>query len=343
MTRFAKPVTPTPLDTLWQARVIMWVVLAGEGLALVLTLAPGVDRDRFIYFALTSMVIQWVSLLALGGLYLLRRPLRRLQAHYVAYTVLGLLVASTWLVTGSVWLLLRGVWPMAGGGWQTLFLQFTGITLAVGLLGLAAFQNHWRARQLAVLAKQSELEALQARIRPHFLFNTLNTGAALIRQRPGDAEQLLLDLADLFRAALAGPREIALQDELDLVRRYLEIESLRFGERLLVEWRLPGTIPPVDTPALSIQPLVENAIRHGVEPRPAGGTIEIEVAAGPGVVRITVRNPMPAENSRSNIGHQVGLNSVRARVDALTHGRGRVETSAADGVYTASIVLPMAD
>jgi len=232
---------------------------------------------------------------------------------------------------------------MANGGWQSLFLRFTGIALTVGLLVLAAYQNHWRAKQMAVLAKQSELEALQARIRPHFLFNTLNTGAALVHQRPADAEQLLLDLADLFRAALAGPREIPLQEELALARRYLEIESLRFGERLQVVWRLPETIPVVDTPTLSIQPLVENAIRHGVEHRPTGGTIEIEVTSDPGVVRITVRNPIPAGNNRNNTGHQVGLNSVRARVEALTHGRGRVETSAMGGVYTASISLPVTE
>lgn len=331
----------TPLDALWQAPAIAWVVMAGEGVALVLALASDMDNDRLTYFGLTSLIVQWVSLLALGGLYLMRSLLTDLRPQYTAYIALGLLVLSTWLVCSSAWLFFRDIWPMANGGWQSLFLRFTGIALTVGLLGLAAFQNHWRAKQMAVLAKQSELEALQARIRPHFLFNTLNTGAALVHQRPADAEQLLLDLADLFRAALAGPREIPLQDELALARRYLEIESLRFGERLQVEWRLPETIPMVNTPTLSIQPLVENAIRHGVEHRPTGGTIEIEVASSPDVVRITVRNPMPVGNDRNNSGYQVGLSSVRARVEALTHGRGRVETSAMDGVYTASIVLPV--
>ena len=290
-----------PLDALWQAPVIVWVVLAGEALATVLALAPGVQNDRLSYFGLTSLLIQWVLLLTLGGLYLMRRTLSGVRPQYVAYLALILLVLATWLVCGSAWVLLREIWSMERDAWQWLFLRFTGISVAVGLLGLAAFQNHWRARQLAVLAKQSELEALQARIRPHFLFNTLNTGAAL------------------------------------------EIESLRFGARLQVDWRLPATIPKVHTPTLSIQPLVENAIRHGVEPRPAGGIIEVEVTSEPGVVRITVRNPMPVENARSNMGHQVGLNSVRARVEALTRGRGRVEISTKDGVYSASIVLPAAD
>src|SRR5690606_11628475 len=106
----------------------------------------------------------------------------------------------------------------------------------------------------AVRAKQAELEALQARIRPHFLFNTLNTGAALVHARPGEAERLLLGLSDLFRAALAGPGELPLEDELGLARRYLEIEALRFGPRLQVNWQLPAPLPEVWVPTLSIQP-----------------------------------------------------------------------------------------
>ena len=220
-------------------------MLAGEGLAVVLSLAPGVNVDRLVYFGLTSMMVQWVSLLALGGLYVLRRLLAPLTLHQLAYVALALLVLNTWLVAGAAWYLLGDLWPMTDGSWQALFLRLTVIVLTVGLLGLAAFQNHWRGRLHAVRAKQSELQALQARIRPHFLFNTLNTGAALVHQRPEEAERLLLDLADLFRAALAGPRQILLEDELSLVRRYLEIESLRFGDRLRINWQQPRELPPV--------------------------------------------------------------------------------------------------
>ncbi len=127
----------------------------------------------------------------------------------MAYVALGLLLQwSRGAIFLLAWWLMRGLFSDAATDWQGMFLRYTAIAITVGLLGLAAFQNHWRTRQLAVRAKQSELEALQARIRPHFLFNTLNTGAALVHQRPGETERLLLDLADLFRAALAGPREI---------------------------------------------------------------------------------------------------------------------------------------
>jgi two-component system sensor histidine kinase AlgZ len=331
----------TPLDALWQAPVIVWVVLAGEGLAAVLALAPGLNQSHWVYFGLTSLVVQWVSLTTLGALYLLRKVLARLRPNHVAYLALLTLVAISGLVCGAGWLLLRDLWPMAQGGWMTMFLRFTGIAVTVGLLGLAAFQNHWRARQLAVRAKQSELESLQARIRPHFLFNTLNSCAALVHQRPGEAERLLLDLADLFRAALAGPAEIELADELALAQRYLEIEALRFEDRLRVDWRLPEPLPSVLVPTLSIQPLVENAIRHGVESTITGGEIKIEVVATTNTVSVSVSNPLPTAPILNSRGHQVGLSSVRARVQAMTQGLGQLETAVIDGRYVATITLPL--
>lgn len=335
--------TATPLDALWQAPVIIWTMLAGESLAAVLALAPGVAVDRWVYFGLASFLVQWVLLLTLGCLYLLRRPLSKVRPQRVAYVALGLLVAATWGVFLLAWLLIGDLFNATPENWSGLFLRHTAIAITVGLLGLAVFQNHWRTRQLAVRAKQSELEALQARIRPHFLFNTLNTGAALVHQRPGEAERLLLDLADLFRAALAGPREITLSEELALARRYLEIECLRFGDRLQVEWRLPEPLPNASVPALSIQPLVENAIRHGVEPSATGGEVCIEVGQTGNAATIVISNALPAAPVRPTTGHQVGLTSVRARVQAMTQGLGSVETRIADGRYIATVQVPLSE
>lgn len=332
---------PRPLDSLWQAPAIIWVLLAGECLAVVLALAPGIDGERWIHFGLTSLVIQWVALLTLGSLYLLRNALASIRPQRLAYIAVGLLLLNTWLVIGAVWAVAREVWPMADGGWLALVLRLTGITLAVGLLGLAAFQNHWRGRLHAVRAKQSELQALQARIRPHFLFNTLNTGAALVHERPEEAERLLLDLSDLFRAALGGPRQIPLEDELSLARRYLEIEALRFGDRLTVHWHLPRELPAVTVPALSIQPLVENAVRHGVE-RLASGDIDVRVTTTPERVIVRISNPLPAPGSTSTAGHQVGLNASQVRIEAMTDGRGSVLTQVEDGRFIATVRLPVA-
>ncbi|KFN48002.1 sensor histidine kinase [Arenimonas metalli] len=330
---------PAPIELLWQPPGIAGMVVAGQALALLLALAPGVAGDRWIYFGLASLVIQWIILLTLAGTYLLRRPLLRCGAIGQAWIALALLMAATWVTGGlAAWL-----FPYGGrdDGALAGVARMSGMALAVGLLGLAAFQSVWRARQLAVRAKQAELEALQARIRPHFLFNTLNTGAALVHARPQDAEQLLLDLADLFRAALSGPHNLGLGEELQLARRYLEIEQLRFGERLRVHWRLPEQVPDVMIPALSIQPLVENAIRHGIEPSPKGGRVDIEVAPGPGEVRVVISNDLPAAGAPAPAGHRVGLASARERIRALSQGRGHLHTRVQDGRYIATVTLPL--
>ncbi|KGM57620.1 histidine kinase [Lysobacter arseniciresistens ZS79] len=333
--------TPRPLDALWQAPAITWVLLSGECLAAVLALAPGTAGSRLVYFGLASLLIQWVALLSLGMLYLLRHALGGWRPQKLAWLALGLLLLNTWLISALAWAFLGDDWPANEGGWPVLVLRLTGIALAVGFLGLAAFQNHWRGRLHAVRAKQSELQALQARIRPHFLFNTLNTGAALVHQRPEEAERLLLDLADLFRAALAGPRQIPLEDELSLARRYLEIEALRFGDRLQVRWELPRSVPAVTVPALSIQPLVENAIRHGAE-RMTRGDVDVAVTTTPETVVVRISNPLPQAGGQAATGHRVGLNASQVRIEALTGGRGSVRTEVVDGRFVATVRLPVA-
>lgn len=333
--------TPSPanaLDPLWQPPAIIWTLLVGEGLAIVLTLAPGLAVDRTIYFGVASFGVMWVCFSVLGALYLLRKPLGRLSPPALAGVALILLLVATGL-TAVGFTQLLGDDALNEQLDLALFLQLTGIVLTVGLLGLAALQSYWQTQKLALRAKQSELEALQARIRPHFLFNTLNTGAALVRRQPEEVERLLLDLADLFRAALAGPRDISLEDELALARRYLEIESLRFGERLRVAWKLPRELPKVTVPALSIQPLVENAIRHGIERRPDGGEIEIAVTTTPDTVVVRIINPL-APGGENRPGHQVGLNASQVRIEALTGGRGSVLTQLEGKRFIATVRLP---
>lgn len=333
-----------PLDTLWEARMVFRIVVVAEAVALLLALAPGLEDDRLAYFGLASFATQWVALTSLGMLFLLRHWLVRLGPVAIAQVALAALLLSTWCVVGLTRLFLSDVWPLPPMGWLLLALQWTGIALTVGLLALAAFQSHWNARQLAVRAKQAELESLQARIRPHFLFNTINTGIALVKVRPEQAERLLLDLSDLFRAALAGPAVVTLAEELSLARRYLEIESLRFGDRLKVQWQLPedaSILSSVRLPTLSIQPLVENAIKHGIEPCIDGGHITITADADVDAVVVRVRNSLPSGEVALSSGHRVGLSAVTARLEAFTDGRGGVLTQREDGDFVASVRLPV--
>lgn len=336
---------PSPLDALWQGDVVIWVVLAAEGLAAILTLASDEPQGRWIRFGLLSLMVLWVCLLTLGALYLLRGRLRDTKPLFIAYATVALLVMSSIAVMVASNLVLGELWRVPEQARIDVYLRTVGITLVVSLLALAAFQNHWRARQFAVRAKQAELAALQARVRPHFLFNTLNTGAALVHNRPDDAEKLLLDLADLFRAALAGPREIPLREEVALIERYLEIEALRFRERLRVRWRMPEPIPEIAVPSLSLQPLVENAIKHGIERIPGGGDIDILVEERGDSVVVVIDNPMPDANDPQDgapRGHNVGLPASLAQIEAFTGGRGGVDVHAAEGRFTVTVRLPAA-
>lgn len=333
-----RPHPRLPLEVLWQSNTLVSIVLGGELLSAILALAPGISGSRWVYFGLTSLLIQWISLLTVSILALLRRSLASLRPLGTAYFTLATLLVATSAVCSLVWLLLHEQLLLPHEAWRSLWLQFSGIALAVGLIGVAIFRSYWNARQLAVHAKQAELEALQARIHPHFLFNTLNTGAALVHEQPEKAEQLLLDLADLFRAALAGTQEVPLREELELARRYAEIEQLRFGPRMQVEWQLPAELPALLVPTLSIQPLVENAIHHGVEPSTHACLLHIAVETIDEQVRIEVSNNLPATAASKHSRHGVGLRAVRERVLALG---GRVETRSENGRYWASITLPM--
>ncbi|WP_313928265.1 histidine kinase [Pseudoxanthomonas sp.] len=310
-------------------------------MAAVLAVAPGTDGDRLTYFGVASLAIQWISLTALCLLYLLRRQLAGLSPPVIAQLGLGALLLSSWMVVGLAWLFLRDLALLPGDGWKGFALRATAIALIMGLLGLAAFQAQWRARQLAVAAEHAKLQALQARIQPHFLFNTLNTGISLVHAKPDLAEQLLLDLSDLFRAALSQREVLALEEDLALARRYLEIEQLRLGDRLRLRWEIPEALPALQVPTLSIQPLAENAIRHGIEPSTTGGEVGIRIELTDGYVRIAVTNPLPPTSARTAPGHQVGLSSVRARLHAATQGRGRVDTRIDDGLYSVVVQLPL--
>ncbi|MDV3255337.1 MAG: hypothetical protein LOX98_07895, partial [Lysobacter sp.] len=131
---------PHPLDALWQAPAIIWVLLAGECLAGILALAPGMSGSRWIYFGLASLVVQWVALLTLGTLYLTRNLLTGLRPLRLAWLAVGMLLVNTWLVAWLAWWLMGDAWPVAADGWPALVARLTGIALAVGFLGLAAFQ-----------------------------------------------------------------------------------------------------------------------------------------------------------------------------------------------------------
>jgi two-component system sensor histidine kinase AlgZ len=200
-----------------------------------------------------------------------------------------------------------------------------------------------RARGRTPAATTARLTELQARIRPHFLFNTLNSAIALVRAEPAKAEALLEDLSDLFRHALVEQGDSAtLGEEIALAQRYLAIEQVRFGPRLQIQWMLDPDADSARLPPLLLQPLVENAVKHGVEPCAKGGKLRISTQrrADRVVVRITNTLPSPPLSAGSTRGHGMALDNVRARLALMHDVQGEFRAHAKDGTYEVRIALP---
>lgn len=329
-----------PLETLWSPTGLAWAVIGGELLALILALAPGIEGDRLVWFGLNSLVIQWIALLTLGLLYLGRSALARLGNRRLAIAGIATLLLATWLTIAVLWLVFSTPLQLTHGSLLELGMLSTSLALSVGLLAVAALQNHLRLQGLAVQAGRAELQALQARIRPHFLFNTLNSAVALVRSEPARTEDLLMDMADLFRAALAPAERIALDKELELCRRYLAIEQARFGERLQPDWQLPAVLPALSVPPLCLQPLLENAVHHGVERSHQPGQILIHGHCEDGQLQLTVSNRMHDDTPPARAGHGLGLQAVRARLAQLPE-QASLDTWQADGHFHARLTFPL--
>jgi two-component system sensor histidine kinase AlgZ len=186
----------------------------------------------------------------------------------------------------------------------------------------------------------ARLAELQSRIRPHFLFNTLNSAIALVRAEPAKAEALLEDLSDLFRQALKDSGEpVCLAEEISLAQRYLDIEKVRFGDRLRVQWALDPAADDAKLPPLLLQPLVENAVRHGVEPSATGADVRISTQRRGSTVVIKVTNTVP--NGQGEQGQGLALRNVRERLALLHDVQGQFRSGLRDGVYQVRMEVPV--
>jgi two-component system sensor histidine kinase AlgZ len=250
------------------------------------TLAASLPR-----YVETAAFVEPLLLIVLGLLALLRDSLRRLPVR-AAQTVIALLCGL--LAAGQ-----HLLWAGFGLSETAGELRSALLAMAGALTLLSYFEL--RAHAFSPAQAEARLVALNARIRPHFLFNSLNAVLSLIRARPQQAEQALEALSDLFRAAMRDPAElVSLSDEIELCRQYLDLEKLRLGERLAVDWQIEAIPTDTPIPPLMLQPLIENAVYHGIEPRPEGGEIVIHIRQSKELLLVTIRNPNPQVSSHSS-------------------------------------------
>jgi len=349
-------------------RTLLGIVLAGEFLAFLLVLAPTrVSGDGWRDLAFGSLFIQWVGVSSAALLCISRRLLKRIsnvQAGFVSY---ALVLAVTLILSELGFLLLvNGIVPVQafsinvpphweGGppGMVTflktpqhleLLLRNLGISAIVSAVALRYFyvQHQWKTNLES--EHRARIQALQSRIRPHFLFNSMNTIAALTRSNPERAEEVTEDLAALFRVSLGDASvPVSLSRELELCRQYLHIEKQRLGDRIADHWEIDPLPPSALIPALSLQPLVENAVYHGIEPATDGGVIEISGGKNGSRVWIRIANSRPGDSGRNSRpgGNQMAQENVGQRMRAFFGDGAEVQVKEDGSRYAVELRFPL--
>lgn len=292
------------------------------------------------YFATCSLVL-WVALCSAFTLCRLRPRLLRLSRLQAALTSFGVLLTVLALTSVAARLTLHPLHLDTPGVPAYQFIvRNVLIGAIIGGLALRYFylQEQLRGKQRAELT--ARLQALQSRIRPHFLFNSMNIIASLIQVDPDKAEQAVEDLSELFRASLRAEGEVNLDEELMLCQRYVNIETFRLGDRLRVEWRLHNVPETVRIPLLTLQPLIENAIYHGVEQRSEPSLVRISVDYTGQEVVVIMTNPVPKKSAHSR-GNRMAIGNIRQRLQAHYGMAAKLTTSADSEVFTTYLSYPM--
>ncbi len=342
-----KAVSASFLPQFCGSRLTFVVILLTQLLAIALTLAtPATAISAFNRLALYSVMSLWIGLLCLGTLCALQRHLEDLPDHWAATASYAATFAVTLIVTEIAWRLaiswlsLSGV---IGTDHAGFLLRSLGISAITWALALRYFYVRYQWRRRMESEADARFEALQARIRPHFLFNCMNTIAGLTRQTPKLAEQAVEDLSDLLRASFnSAGQPVTLAEEIELCKGYLRIEQHRLGDRLRVDWQLPPQNLDQRLPALTLQPLLENTIYHGIERLPTGGTVTIVCNVTPGATTITLTNPVaPGESDAGHRhGHHMAQENVRQRLAAFFGRDNLVRVLEQSGHYTVELLLP---
>ncbi len=327
--------------------VVLVVILIAELVAFLLVIArhlPGEGINLWLDLARLSLFLQWIGLTSAAVLCVARKPLARMPLRHAAAASFVLLLITTGVLSEIAFRLSN----YTGIGQTFLPLSHAGFVLRnllicviVSILVLRYFyvQHQWK-RNVQREAR-ARIEALQARIHPHFLFNSINTIAALIRSNPDLAERTIEDLADLFRASLKKTSPtVTLAEEMAMAQQYQRIEELRLGERLKVNWQTDALPADAHVPQLLLQPLLENAIYHGIETQPHGGTVEVLGTRDADILNIEISNPLPPENAPRRHGNQMAMENVRQRLMLAWPERASLSVNTADGFYRVCLRFP---
>lgn len=315
-------------------------------LAMVMVLAPGHVLDGgWEALGMMAMFLQWLGLLSLAAL-CLARPLMKRMSMVMAALFTFILIQLVTLVVSEVVYQLTAHQPIFAHlqpDKHGLFL-LRNLVISIIISGVALrYMYLQRQLQMRMQAEdQARIQALQARIRPHFLFNSMNTIAALTHIDADAAEKAILDLSEIYRVTLKSDDAITtIGEEIKLVKHYLEVETLRLHDRLKVDWNIDEEALDLPIPRLTLQPLIENAIYHGIEPRPDGGEIVISVNKND-KVEIEISNPIPSGgNDLLRQGNQLAIQNICDRLEIAFGKQASLKSSQEDGQYRVVLKLPL--
>lgn len=322
-------------------RVVFAVVMIAELCAFLLAFAPlqMTANERWQSLGITSLFVQWLVLTSCAILCLSKRWLLPMNNRNAAITSLLLILFMIALISeAAYWVFLKPAPAFVSHEYFLLRNLFIGAIIAAPVLRYFYVQHQWRLRVQS--ESSARLQALQARIRPHFLFNSMNTIASLTRSQPAQAETAVENLADLFRASINNTRLHRWQDEQLLCQRYLEIEAMRLGERLRVDWQVEQIPNDALLPPLVIQPLLENAIYYGIEPLADGGVITIHGTRDNDQLSISIHNPLPSSDNHHHRGNHLALENIRERITTLFGNSGALQLQQHDHSYSVNLSFP---
>ena len=307
------------------ARTVMLVAVIMVLLAIVMLLVPGQSiHASWGSLGLLVILLQWLGLSSLAVLCLLSPKLKSLSLISSTIVAFVIIQVMTLLVSEIAYQLTHyyvSLWPMTPKRHDLFLLRNLAISVIISGVTLRyMYMQRLLQRQLEA-KNEARIQALQARIHPHFLFNSMNTIAALLHINADAAEKAVISLSAMYRAALeSGTELVPLATELELTRHYLSVEGLRLHDRLKVDWQIDPQALKTKVPSLIIQPLVENAVYHGIEPRIDGGEIRISIEQND-TVKIIISNPLPSEeDGPRQAGNQVALKNIRDRL-GIAFGR----------------------
>ena len=325
------------------------LVLLAQLIAIIITIGrhSGLDAHTWQDLRTLSAFALVVSMTTVIVLKLAAPLVRRMSALMGAAVVFLLLLCATALATELTIFASHdlGITSERFPAWrESLMVRSLIIAALIGIPGLRYLFLHHRSEADAKAQQESKLQALQSRIRPHFLFNSLNSVASLTRSDPKKAESVLQDLADLFRVLLADARKLVpISAEREISRQYLEIEKMRLGDRLRVSWHVSNVPRYAMIPALTLQPLLENAIYHGIEPRFAGGTVRIELWSEGDTLNVLISNPLPdvANRGGPGQGNKIAQDNIRQRLSTQFGDRATMQAFEQGGQYHVKLTMPV--